>query len=155
MKTLILALLLALSAPLVSAQKDLPTYGSIDQIKTLTKVYVASDNDDSRKRIIKALGKDKGLEAVNSPDDAQFFIEYGELSREAVVTGSRNKERQQRNQMRVFVFGADKRRIIVWSETDSRETEHFLGMKMYDSGRSESELTGKFLKALKKARNSN
>lgn len=152
MKPLILVVLLALAAPIIAAQKDLPTYGSIDQIKTFTRVYVASDNEDSRKRISKALGKDKSLQVINSPDDAQFFIEYGELSREAVVTGSQTKERQQRNQMRVFVFGADKRRIVVWSENGSRETEHFLGMKMYDSGRSESELTGKFLKALKKAR---
>jgi hypothetical protein len=154
MKTLIL-FLLALTTIGAAAQTDLPTYGTIDQIKTLTKVYVASDNGDSRQRIIKALGKDKSLQVVNSPDEAQFFIEYGELSREAVVTGSQTKERQQRNQMRVFVLGADKRRTIVWSETDSRETEHFMGMKMYDSGRSESELTGKFLKAVKKARNGN
>lgn len=154
MKPLIL-LLFALSTTSAAAQTDLPTYGTIDQIKNFTKVYVASDNDDSRKRIIKALGKDSSIVVVNSPDDAQFFIEYGELSREAVVTGiftNQTKERQQRNQMRVFVFSADKRKTVVWSETDSRETEHFLGMKMYDSGRSESDLTKKFLKALKKAR---
>lgn len=154
MKPLILALLLALTGN-AAAQTDLPSYGGIDQVKAHSRVYVASDNDDSRKRIIKALGKDKTLQVVNSPDEAQFFIEYGELSREAVVTGvftNETKERQQRNQMRVFVFGADKRKIVVWSETDSRETEHFMGMKMYDPGRSESELTGKFLKALKKAR---
>ena len=147
--------MLALTTPFVAAQNDLPTYGSIDQIKTFVKVYVASDNDDSRKRIIKALGKDKALIVVNSPDEAQFFIEYGELSREAVVTGiftNKTKERQQRNQMRVFVVRADSRKTVVWSETDSRETEHFMGMKMYDSGRSESALTGRFLKALKKAR---
>lgn len=154
MKPLIL-LLLALTATTAAAQTDLPTYGTIDQVKGYSRVYVASDNDDSRKRIIKALGKDRSLQVVNSPDEAQFFIEYGELSREAVVTGvftNQTKERQQRNQMRVFVFGADKRKVVVWSETDSRETEHFMGMKMYDSGRSESELTGKFLKALKKVR---
>lgn len=154
MKPLIL-LLLALTATTTAAQTDPPTYGSVDQIKTFTKVYVASDNDDSRKRIIKSLGKDKTLQAVNSPDEAQFFIEYGELSREAVVTGiftNQTKERQQRNQMRVFVIGADGKKTVVWSDTHSRETEHFMGMKMYDSGRSESGLTGKFLKALKKVR---
>lgn len=131
---------------------DLPTYGSIDVIKHHRRVYVASENEDSRKRIIKTLGKDQTLEMVNSPDDAQFFIEYSELSREVAVTGSRTKERQQRSQMLAFVIGSDKRKIIVWSENGSRDTEHFLGMKMYDSGRNESELTNKFLKALKKAR---
>lgn len=151
MKSLILAALCLL----LPQSKDLPTYGSIDSIKHSSRVYVASDNEDSRKRIIKALGKDASLVVVNSPEDAQFFIEYGELSREAVATGvtmTMTKERQQRNQMRVFMDGADKRKVIVWSDTDSRETEHFMGMKMYDSGRSESELVKKFLKALKKAR---
>jgi hypothetical protein len=131
---------------------ELPTYGTIEQIKNHRRVYLGSENEDSRKRIIKALGKDQNLEVVNSPDEAQFFIEYTELSREAVVTGSRTKERQQRSQMLAYVFGPDKRKIIVWSDNRSRETENFLGMKMYDSGRNESELTNKFLKALKKAR---
>jgi hypothetical protein len=147
MKPLILALLL-----LSLQQIDLPSYGSIDTIKSLSRVFVASDNEDSRKRVIKSLEKDKNLQVVNSPDEAQFFLEYSELSREVAVTGSRNKERQQRNQMIVYVLGSDKRKTIVWSETRSRETENCMGMKMYDSGRNESELTGKFLKALKKVR---
>ena len=152
-RTVLIAVTLHCLLALASAQTtDLPSYGTIDQIKDYRRVYVASDNEDSRKRIIKALGKDKALEVVNSPDAAQFFIGYSELSREAVVTGSRTNERQQRNQMRAFVIGTARRKVIVWSETDSRETEHFLGMKMYDSGRSESELTNKFLKALKKSR---
>lgn len=152
MSLLILSLLLLFPIDSIAQTSDLPTYGSIGLIKNARRVFVASENEDSRKRIIKALGKDKALTVVNSPDEAQFFIEHGELSREAVVTGARTKERQQRSQMRAFVIGSDKRRIVVWSEADSRETEHFLGMKMYDSGRGESELTNKFLKALKKAR---
>lgn len=146
MKSILLTLLLFLS------QSTLPTYGSIDSIRNLYRVYVASDNEDSRKRVIKLLTKDSDLIAVNSPDEAQFFVEYSELSREVAVTGDHNKERQQRSQMRVFTLDPDKRRVIVWSESGSRETEHFLGMKMYDSGRNESELTRKFLKALKKVR---
>jgi hypothetical protein len=98
------------------------------------------------------LERDRILEVVNSPDDAQFFIEFSELSREAVVTEDRTKERQQRSQMLAYVIGSDKRKVIVWSDNRSRETEHFIGMKMYDSGRNESELTNKLLKALKKAR---
>lgn len=135
-----------------SQSTELPTYGTLDVIKNYRRVYVASENEDSRKRIIKSLAKDQNLEIVNSPDEAQFFIDYSELSREATVTGSRTKERQQRSQMLAYVIGSDKRKIIVWSDSNSRDTEHFLGMKMYDSGRNESELTNKFLKALKKAR---
>jgi hypothetical protein len=92
-RPVLIAVTLHCLSALASAQTtDLPSYGTIDQIKDYRRVYVASDNEDSRKRIIKALGKDKTLEVVNSPDTAQFFIEYSELSREAVVTGSRTKE---------------------------------------------------------------
>lgn len=158
MKTLILALLLlSFPADIVGQQtapSDLPTYATIDAIRSLSRVYVASDNEDSRKRIIKALSKDKTLEVVNSPHEAQFFIEYSELSRE-VSTVERTKERQERSQMIAFVIGSDKQKIIVWSENRSRDTEHFLGMKMYDSGHNESELINKFLKALKRARKVN
>lgn len=145
MKTLTLLLLLT------SITAQLPTYGTIDDIKTVTRVYVASDNQDSRKRIIKSLGKDQKLEVVNSPTEAQFFLEYSDTGRDVSVTGERNKERQERSQMIAYIM-RDKEKVIVWSETRKRETSDFLGMKMYDSGRNESELTSKFLKALKKAR---
>lgn len=149
-KRILLAALL-LTATATAQTSDLPTYGSLADIKDAKKVYVGSENEDSRKRVIKALRKDKTLEVVNSPEDAQFFVEFGELSREATVTGH-IKEREQRNQMRVYTLTSDKRRVIVWAETASRETEHFMGMKMYDSGRGEAELTSKFLKALKRVR---
>lgn len=133
------------------AQADLPTYGDIGQIKTFSRVYVASDNEDSRKRVIKALSKDKTLEVVGSPDAAQFFVEFSELSREATTTGH-VKEREQRNQMRVYTLGSEGRKVVVWSDTLARATEHMMGIKMFDSGRGEDQLTSKFLKALKKAR---
>ena len=148
MKTLILALPLLLTFQ----QTSLPSYGSIDAIKSSTRVYVASENQDSRKRIVKALSKNRDLVVVGSPDEAQFFIEYSELGRDVAVTGERTKERQERGQLLAFILGPDKQKIIVWSESRSRETEDFLGMNMYDSGRNESELTNKFLKALKKAK---
>ena len=145
-------LLLALPLLFIPQQNNLPSYGSIDALKSFNRVYVASENQDSRKRIIKALGKNHDLVVVGSPDDAQFFIEYSELGRDVAVTGERTKERQERGQMLAYVLGPDKQKIIVWSESRSRETENFLGMNMYDSGRNESELTNKFLKALKKVR---
>jgi hypothetical protein len=55
--------------------QDLPTYGTIDQIKDYRRVYIACENDDSRKRIAKALGKDRELEVVGSPEQAEFFLE--------------------------------------------------------------------------------
>lgn len=149
MKVLILILALCF---LAIAQEKLPAYGEIKQISGLHCVYVVSENEDSRKRISKALSKH--FEVVNSPEQAEFFIEYSELSREAVSTSDRMNQRQQRSQMRAYVIGADARKIIIWSDNRSHNTEHFLGMKMYDSGRNESELTGKFLKALKKSRKS-
>jgi hypothetical protein len=135
-------------------QTGLPTYGQLADIKDARKVYVTSENEDSRRRVIKALGKDKTLEVVDAPEAAQFFVEFGELSREATTTGTTGsiKERETRNQMRVYTVKPDGRKIIVWSDTLARQTEHMFGMKMYDSGRGESELTKKFLKELKKAR---
>lgn len=154
MKILLLTLALLSLAPLALAQTGLPTYGQLADIKGARKVYVTSENEDSRKRVIKAIEKDKTLEVVGAPEDAQFFVEFGELSREATTTGITGniKEREQRNQMRVYTMKPDGRKTIVWSDTLARQTEHFMGMKMYDSGRGESELTKKFLKELKKAR---
>jgi hypothetical protein len=132
---------------LIALACQLPTYGEISDLKGLSKVYVVSTNEDSRKRISKALSK--SLEVVNDPDSAQFFMEYTELSREAVSTTDQVNQRQQRSQMSAYVM-VDKKRVIVWSDDRSRETEHFMGMKMYDSGRNETELAKAFLKALKK-----
>ena len=136
---------------LLFAQSDLPTYGKIEQLKGLRRVYVASASEDSRTRIIKALEKEKNLQVVNSPEKAQFFLSYEELSREAAVKG-RLIGREQRSQMRAYLQSADGRKTVVWSEDSSRETEHLMGMTTSDSGRGESELTKKFLKELKKAR---
>jgi hypothetical protein len=152
MRNKILTIALISLAFSIAPAQNFPTYGNISDIKDFKKVYVASENEDSRKRIIKALEKDKSLEVVNSPDEAQFYLEFGELSREAVSTERDINERQQRTQMRAYTLGADKRKVIVWSDNATRDTEHFMGMKMYDSGRGESELISKFLKALKKAR---
>lgn len=143
MKTLLISL------TLLFFPQNLPTYGDINGLRGLSKVYVASDNEDSRKRIVKIL--DKKLQVVDSPNNAEFFVEFAELSREAVSTAVRKNDRQERSQMRVYILDLNKQKIIVWADTRSRETEHYLGMKMYDSGRNESELTKKFLKALKKA----
>lgn len=152
MRLTTLLILILLFPAFVKAQDSLPTYGDISALKDLKKVYVSSENEDSRKRIIKEITKYKGIEVVNSPDDAQFFIEYAELSREALPSGDFGKDRQQRTQMRAYMVDADKRKTILWSDNITRDTEHFMGMKMYDSGRGEGELTKKFIKAIKKVR---
>lgn len=143
MKTLLISL------ALLFFSQNLPTYGDITDLRGLSKVYVASDSEDSRKRIVKILNKK--LQVVDSPSNAEFFVEFTELSREAVSTAVHKNDRQQRSQMRVYILDLNKQQILVWADTRSRETEHYLGMKMYDSGRNESKLAKKFLKALKKA----
>lgn len=150
-KRILLAALLLASTATFAQTSDLPVYGSLTDIKGARKVYVASENEDSRKRVVKALGKDKSLEVVNSPDEAEFFLEFSELSREATTTGH-VKEREQRNQLRAYTVRADGKKVVVWGDTLARETEHMMGIKMFDSGRGEDQLTSKFLKALKKSR---
>jgi hypothetical protein len=144
---------LALSSVALAQESKLPSYGSLDDIKTLHKVYVAAEDSESRERILKSLSKYNGLEVVSSPDDAEFFIEYGVLSRESLGNASLiEKDRKVKAQLRAYRNVPDKGRVIAWAKTNERETEHFMGMKMYDSGRGENELTKDFIKALKKAR---
>lgn len=150
--TLLLIFTLCFGAVAPAQTQDLPEYGDIASIKSMSKVYVGAEDSDARNRIIKELSKYKTLEVVGSPSDAEFFIEYGMLDKESLAMSQVRKERKMRAQMRVYTLAPDSRRIIVWSDTHTRETEDMMGLKMYDSGRSENELTKKFINALKKAR---
>jgi hypothetical protein len=66
-------------AAIVFAQttKILPEYGDLSEIKEARKVYVYSEDLGSRDLILKELKKDKLLEVVGKPEDAEFFIFYG------------------------------------------------------------------------------
>jgi hypothetical protein len=73
-----LLLLLCLAAGARGQVNDkLPEYGTLPEIKDARKVYVYSEDLSSRDLILKELEKDKLLEVVGKPEEAEFFIFYG------------------------------------------------------------------------------
>lgn len=116
-------------------QTDLPTTGSIDDIKDLSKVYLVSDHE-SRKPIVKQFEKQKVFVIVDKSDDAEFFIEYKTLSRQSFALMGTTET----GQMDVFIY-RDKRKVIAWSESTTGG-----GFK----GDTANSLIKKFLKVTKK-----
>ena len=127
-------LIVALLAPVAFGQTDLPTMSTIAEIRGKTKYYVIAGADD-REKIIKVLKKRPELEAVGSPDDAEFFVEYHQGQANSVAYMHFAK-----GQMDVFVK-RDGKKIVAWSETATGGA-----FKSAIAG----ELAGKLVKALKK-----
>lgn len=127
---------------IVVAQGDLPEYGDMSDIKSLSKAYLIADSTDARKMILKELGKYKNLTIVNSPDEAEFFIEYKVLKSERVQAGVFMGANEATSEMTVYTL-RDKRRRIAWAKTEDNA-----GL----SKPNEINLTRNFIKALKKAR---
>jgi hypothetical protein len=117
-------------------QNDLPTVGSFDDIKDLSKVYVAADNE-SRKAILKELNKQPAFSLVDKPEEAQFFLEYKTISRQqfSVFTGGTTET----GQLDAYVRH-DGKKIVAWSESMTAG-----GFK----GDTAHRLIGKFLKRVK------
>lgn len=125
-----------------------PEIGSIETIKNLHKVYVITEDDDRRATITKMLGNYPNLEVVNSPKDAEFYLEMKDLTRDVAATRSGGAI-SQKSQMRAFIVKPEiKVRVIAWSETETfeRHTEFFLGAS------NEVNLTKHFINAMQAAR---
>lgn len=133
MKTL-LACLLFVSAAFT--QDKLPEYGTIADIKGMSRVYLHTDSAQVRKYVLDELKKHKALEVVPSPDDAQFILECKQTG-QIEIGGSLIKE------MATFEMTAytikNSRRRIAWSATKNS--------LRYPP----TMLTRDFIKALKKA----
>lgn len=123
----------------VLAQDKLPEYGSVADVKDLHKLYLGSDSTDARKLILRELKKYPDLTVVDSPDDAEYFMDY-KLLRQQTGQTSMNVT-VETSEMVVYIL-RDKRKVIAWSKT---ETSGF-------SRPNEVNLTRHFLDALKKAR---
>jgi len=139
-------LLLTFASLFTFAQETpLPVIGKIDELKTAQKVYVAAQSTNSRKMIAKQIGKD--LTIVDDPKDAQFVLEYVQLSRQdktTLVAGSYTEE----GEMRAWLTRADGTKVIAWSDTET----YYESSGMPTGRPNEVTLTKNFLKALKKAR---
>ena len=126
--------------PIFAQENNLPEYGDITDLKNMQKVYLLADSTDARKLILNELKKYPNLQVVNSPDEAEFFIEYKVLKSERIQTGIMAGASDSTSEMTVYIL-KDKRRRVAWSKTQD------------DSGISrpnEINLTRNFIKALKK-----
>ena len=129
-----------LAVPMLAQDNNLPEYGDIADIKDLQKVYLVADSTDARNLILKELKKYPTLIVVNSPNEAEFFLEYKVLRQEESSSGL--KIPITTSEMIVYT-SKNKNRRIAWSKTEN------------DAGISrpnEVNLTRSFIKALKKIR---
>lgn len=131
-RTLSIAILIALAALTVSAQETLPDYGAISDLNGMTKVYISAQTTKQRETIIKELKKSELVE-VDSPDQAEFFLEYRVISDHQGLGALRFLTVE----MSVYTTHGERRRIA-WSKTTSPAAR--LG---------EVSLTRDFLKAIK------
>ncbi len=152
MKSLIL--ILACSLAIFAHQKpatDDPDYGTIDDIKTMSKVYVRADDDDARAKIVKMISAYPGLELVSSSKSAEIILEFGTLTRD--VAGNRGPlamgaSMALKSQMRAYTTKPDGTKVIAWTETETLDVTN----AMTFSAPNEMNLTHHFINALQKAR---
>lgn len=125
---------------LTIAQENLPEYGDIADLKNLQKVYLIADSTDARNIILKELKKYSTLTIVNSPNEADFFLEYKVLRHEDSSAGL--KIPITTSEMIAYT-SKNRYRRVAWSKTED------------DAGISrpnELNLIRNFIKALKKVR---
>lgn len=108
MKIFSLILLLAIAG---IAQSDLPDIGKLSDIQGKTKVYLTAEAP-RLKYIKKEFDKQKTLQAVDKPSDADFIIEYRVLRVDRVTSLEMLSET---GQMDVY-FYRDGKKVIAWSE---------------------------------------
>jgi hypothetical protein len=126
--------------PIFAQDNNLPEYGDMGDVKNLQKVYLIADSTNARKLILSELKKYPILNVINSPDEAEYFIEYKILRQETGQTSLNITV--DTSEMVVYTL-RDKRRRVAWSKT---QISGF-------TRPNEVNLTRNFLKALKKARN--
>jgi hypothetical protein len=73
----LMMILMAATATLAQINNSAPEYGPISDIKNTRRVYVYSDDLESRGVILEELAKGSQLQVVGKLEDAEFFIFYG------------------------------------------------------------------------------
>lgn len=133
-----------------------PEFGSLDEIKNCTKVYVWASDFDDRKRILKALEKEKTLTVVGSVKESEFAIAFqvgGMNTGASIAGGVVTNNRTEVGQLLVFSRGSvdengKRHQRIVWSDTETRD---FSGGITFSRTPLSNSLN-QFLKDLRKAR---
>jgi hypothetical protein len=125
-----------------------PEIGSIDTIKNLHKVYVICEDGDVRETIIKMLSGYSGVEVVDSPKQAEFYLEMKTLTRDTAATFSGGAILL-KSQMRAFIVKPeDETRVIAWTETETYERHTTISFTLPN----ELNLTHHFVNLLQVAR---
>lgn len=65
------------AVPQAQISNSAPEYGTLTDIKNMHRVYVFSDDLESRDLILTEISKDTFLQVVGKVEDAEFFIFYG------------------------------------------------------------------------------
>jgi hypothetical protein len=122
-------------------------YGTIADVKDLRKAFVKADDEDIRTTIVQRLNCSQTVGAVDSPKDADYFIEYTTLTRD-VAPGRHGASMALKSQMRVVVVKPNGSRVIAWTETETFDVSggFVLGAP------NEINLTRHFVNAVRKAR---
>src|SRR6266545_4617100 len=81
-------------------------------------IIVKADDDDIRSTIVQRLNCSDTVDAVDSPKDADYFIEYTTLTRD-VAPGRHGASMALKSQMRVVVLKPNRSRLIAWTETET------------------------------------
>jgi hypothetical protein len=74
---LLLMTSVARQVPQSQINSSAPEYGTLSDIKDKRRVYVYSDDLESRELILKEVSKDSLLEVVGKVEEGDFFIFYG------------------------------------------------------------------------------
>jgi hypothetical protein len=129
---IIFAFILSVS---VFGQTDLPILGKINDLQGKSKVYLLAASTTSREMMQKVLDKNKSFEIVSDPNDADFILEFKQISNKSDYDDT--------GELAAYFFNSDKRKIIAWSESKN----YFKRTGMGFPKKNEVYLTMQFLRA--------
>lgn len=128
--------LLAVASSIIAQDKPLPEYGDISDLKGMSAVYVNADSTQARKYILAELKKYPTLKVVDSPDNAEFFLDCARNGH--ILTSSTLIAEMDTYEMTVYTVKNGRHRIA-WSRTKTSVRY------------APTLLTGDFIGALKKS----
>jgi hypothetical protein len=82
---------------------------------------------------------------VGNPDEAEIFMNFGELTRMADSNRNR-RDYQERDELEVFYYNKDKRKVIVFTDTETLDVTNGITFSAPNSWN----LTRNFIKAYSK-----
>lgn len=124
-----------------------PEYGTIQDIKGLTKIFVHAEDHDARTTIIKMLKHYNGVQVFDSAREAEIILDYTILTRDVVAT-RRGGAMALKSQMRAYTTKSDGTKLIAWTETETYDVSGGFTL----SAPNEVNLTHHFVRDLQKAR---